>query len=74
MEEIIKRTADVMPAGIVVINAATIDTLNEAVRTLELYGFGTEITEVSVSRSKEISGRRHMSALNPVFIIRGVKK
>lgn len=60
-----------MSTGIVVINAATIDTLNEAVKSLEKNKFDIEISEVSVSRSKMISGKRHMNALNPVFIIKG---
>jgi precorrin-6Y C5,15-methyltransferase (decarboxylating) len=74
MREIIDHLSAVMPAGVVVVNAATIETLNEAVEALEGNLFEIEVTEVSVSRSKEISGKRHMSALNPVFIIRGVKK
>lgn len=58
---------------IVVVNATTIETLNEAVVQLEKHGFGVDISEVSVARSKKVAGRRHLSALNPVFIVRGEK-
>ncbi len=60
-----------MSVKIIVINATTIETLNEAILHLKNNGFDAEISEVSVSRSKTISGRRHLSALNPVFIIGG---
>lgn len=61
-------------ASIAVINAATIETLNEAVQNLEKSGFAAEVSEVSVSRSKTVAGKKHMSALNPVFIITGEKQ
>lgn len=61
------------PSLIIVINATTIETLNEAVQGLEKYNFKVDISEVSVSRSKMIGQKRHMSALNPVFIITGRK-
>ncbi len=64
---------DRMPSGIVVINAATIETLNEAVQSLERNGFRVDVSEISVSRSKTIGGKRHMSALNPIFIVTGEK-
>ena len=63
-----------MPAAIVVINATTIETLNEAIKRLENNGFNIKICEISVSRSKIIANRRHMQALNPVFIITGEKQ
>lgn len=74
MREIMDVIGGVMSAGVVVVNAATIETLNEAVEGLERNSFTIEITGVTVSRSKEIAGKRHMSALNPVFLIRGEKK
>lgn len=62
-----------MEVKIVVINAATIETLNESIQYLENNGFKVEVSEVSISRAKIISGRRHMSSLNPVFVITGEK-
>jgi precorrin-6Y C5,15-methyltransferase (decarboxylating) len=73
MNVIMNVVTEQMNAGIVVINAATIDTLNDAVSCLEKNRFDIEISEVSVSRSKMINRKRHMSALNPIFIITGEK-
>ena len=73
LKEIIDLIAKTQ-ASIVVINAATIETLNEAVQNLEKSGFAVEVSEVFVSRSKAITGKRHMNALNPVFIIIGEKQ
>ncbi len=62
-----------MPSGIVVINATTLETLSDALAGLENNGFSVEVSEISVSRSKIVAGKRHMGALNPVFIIVGEK-
>jgi precorrin-6B methylase 2 len=62
-----------MSSGIVVINAATLETLNTAMAGLEDNGFSVEVAEISVSRSKIVAGKRHMGALNPVFIVKGEK-
>jgi len=61
------------PSLIIVINATTIETLNEAVQSLENNDFKVDVSEVSVSRSKIVGGKKHMSALNPVFIVTGEK-
>ncbi len=73
LDSIVKAAAGKMDAGIIVINATTIETLNEAVQSLEKYGFGVSVSEVSISRSKKVKDKRHMSALNPIFIVRGEK-
>ncbi|MBI5407901.1 MAG: precorrin-6y C5,15-methyltransferase (decarboxylating) subunit CbiE [Nitrospirae bacterium] len=61
------------PSLIIVINATTIETLNEAVQCLEKHAFEVDVCEVSISRAKMLGQKRHMSALNPVFIITGEK-
>lgn len=63
-----------LPVGIIIINAVTIETLNEAVKGLESKGFKTRVSEAAVSRSRLIGGKMHMSALNPIFIITGEKR
>ena len=73
LEAIVKTASGKMNAGIIVVNAATIETLHEALKSLVQDSFSVDVTEVSVSRSKIIQGKRHMSALNPVFIVRGEK-
>jgi precorrin-6Y C5,15-methyltransferase (decarboxylating) len=72
LDAVIKFIADQSLADIVV-NATTIETLNEAVHSLGNNNFRVQVSEVSVSRSKEIGGKKHMSALNPIYIITGVK-
>lgn len=71
LQSIIEHVRNVMRRGIVVINAATLETLNEGVRYLEENGFSVTVSQVSVSRSKVVGGKRHMAALNPVFVITG---
>ena len=73
LDAIVKDAAGKMGAGIIVVNATTIETLNEAVLGLEKNGFEVSISEVSISRSKMIKDKRHMSALNPIFIVAGEK-
>lgn len=71
LNAIVSAASKKMTSGIIVINAATIETLNDAVKGLGENGFTVNISEVSVSRSKTIGNKRHMSALNPVFIVSG---
>jgi len=61
-------------AGIIVINATTIETLNRAVDCLKKTGFNADISQVSVSRTKSIGDSNYLSALNPVFIIKGERR
>ncbi|MCF6095266.1 precorrin-6y C5,15-methyltransferase (decarboxylating) subunit CbiE [Microaerobacter geothermalis] len=55
--------------GRIVLNAATMETLNEAARVFEMEGFETQITLAQLSRSKSILNMKRFEALNPVFII-----
>jgi precorrin-6Y C5,15-methyltransferase (decarboxylating) len=71
LDEIVHSISEKMREGIVVINAVTIETLNSAVKCLEEDGFRVDVTEVSVAKSKMINQKRHMSALNPIFIVKG---
>lgn len=73
LDEIVRSISEKMREGIVVINAVTIETLNSAVKCLEEDGFRVDVTEVSVAKSKMINQKRHMSALNPIFIVKGEK-
>jgi precorrin-6Y C5,15-methyltransferase (decarboxylating) len=73
LSDIVNAVSEKMLSGIVVINAATIETLNDAVQYLEKHRFNVDISEVSISRSKALGQKRHMSALNPIFIVTGEK-
>ncbi len=71
--DIVKLVKEKMSTGIMVINAVTLETLNDSLTSLERNGFSVEVSEVSVSRSKIVGGKRLMNALNPVFIVTGRK-
>jgi precorrin-6Y C5,15-methyltransferase (decarboxylating) len=73
LEEIISLVAKTMSAGIAVINAVKIETLNSAIYELQRSGFAVDISQVSVSRIKAAGDGNYLSALNPVFIISGLK-
>lgn len=72
LKEIISFIAK-MTTTIVVINAATIETLNEAIQSFENNGFKVEVSEISVSRAKTVANKKYLSALNPIFVIIGQK-
>ncbi|GAB7387062.1 bifunctional cobalt-precorrin-7 (C(5))-methyltransferase/cobalt-precorrin-6B (C(15))-methyltransferase [Bacillaceae bacterium] len=55
--------------GRIVLNAATVETLHEAVQTLAKAGFSTRITLVQIARSKPILQMNRFEALNPVYIL-----
>lgn len=62
------------PAATIVVNAITLETLNEAVVCMEQKGMVVEVTQVSASRMQKHGGYHMMQAQNPVFIICGEKK
>lgn len=72
IEEITDILKQKMRSGIVVINATTIETLSQSIENLENAGFQVEVAQISVSRTKSLAGKKHFSALNPIFIITGV--
>ncbi|GGG13939.1 precorrin-6y C5,15-methyltransferase (decarboxylating) subunit CbiE [Paenibacillus abyssi] len=61
------------PAGRIVINAATIETLSDSCRALKEEGYETRVTLVQVSRSKPILDMTRFEGLNPIYIITGFK-
>jgi precorrin-6Y C5,15-methyltransferase (decarboxylating) len=73
LRDIVNAATVNITSGIIVINATTIETLNEAVQSLENTGMNVDVCEVSISRSKLVGQKKHMSALNPIFIITGEK-
>ena len=72
--DIIDHVSGRMMKGIVVVNAATFETLNDALKGLEKAGFSVTVSEVSVARSKPIGDKRYLAALNPVFVVVGEKE
>lgn len=71
LAEIVALASRKMEAGIIVINAATLETLQEGIAALERLGFATDVSEVSVSRSRIVAGKKMMRSMNPVFIVKG---
>lgn len=57
------------PDGRIVLNAATIETLYEAMKTFEEEGFETSVTLTQISRSKPILHMNRFEGLNPIYII-----
>ena len=71
---IIEAVSEKMGAGVIVVNAVTLETVNKAIPLLEEKGFTVGMSQVSVTRMSVTSGGRIMSALNPVFIISGERR
>ncbi|HSW65104.1 MAG TPA: precorrin-6y C5,15-methyltransferase (decarboxylating) subunit CbiE [Dissulfurispiraceae bacterium] len=71
MAEILAHVSGVMPKGIVVINAAQIETLNAAIAGLKNNGFQVDACQVSIAKMKELGDGNFFGAQNPVFVIRG---
>lgn len=74
MNEIVGLINRCMPKGVIVINVTTLESLSEAMTALADNGFDLNVSEILISRSKKVGSKQHMSALNPVFIIKGEKK
>ena len=61
------------PKGHIVINTITLESLNTAVNGLKTRGFTAEVTLINVARSKDIINFTRLEALNPVFVIAGLR-
>ena len=73
LEEIISLLSKKMFSGIAVINAAKIETLAQAIAEMQKAGFRVDTSQVSISRTRAVDHGNYLAALNPVFIIRGIK-
>ncbi|MES0490215.1 MAG: precorrin-6y C5,15-methyltransferase (decarboxylating) subunit CbiE [Leptospirales bacterium] len=60
--------------GVIVVNAATLETLQAANDILINTGFKVDITLAQISRSKPILDMTRFEALNPVYIISALKQ
>ncbi|MBO8163651.1 MAG: precorrin-6y C5,15-methyltransferase (decarboxylating) subunit CbiE [Brevibacillus sp.] len=57
------------PGGRIVVNAATVETLYQAMQAFAAAGFATQVTLAQLSRSKPILAMTRFEGLNPVYII-----
>ncbi|MBW1824880.1 MAG: precorrin-6y C5,15-methyltransferase (decarboxylating) subunit CbiE [Deltaproteobacteria bacterium] len=62
-----------LPSGKVVINAATLETVNSAVAFFDKTGWPSMVTLLNISKMKKIGEQKRFQPLNPVFIIEGSK-
>ena len=62
------------PNGIVVINAVLLQNVHDAAAVLRRLGFTTEIVQVQVHRSEQMPWSERLEALNPVWIISGIRQ
>ena len=62
--------AHLNPGGSIVVNLAVLERTQEAYRLLKDSGLGTELTQVTSARGKEMAdGAVRLESLNPVFIV-----
>jgi precorrin-6Y C5,15-methyltransferase (decarboxylating) len=62
------------PAGIVVINAVLLQNVHDAAAALRELGFATETVQVQIHRSEPMPWSERLEALNPVWIMTGIRK
>jgi precorrin-6B C5,15-methyltransferase / cobalt-precorrin-6B C5,C15-methyltransferase len=62
------------PDGILVVNTVLLKNLEAAAETLRQLGFRTEIVQVQILRGQDMPFSTRLEALNPVWIITGVRK
>jgi len=60
-----------LPAGKIVINAATLETVNAAVSFFDRAGWASTVTLLSISKMKKIGTQKRFQPLNPIFVIEG---
>jgi precorrin-6Y C5,15-methyltransferase (decarboxylating) len=73
IDDIISHVSSRMPSGVIVVNAATLETFTLAIAALKKAGYSVEASQISVSRMKSIGDGHFFSAQNPVFVIQGKK-
>ncbi len=55
--------------GMIVVNAVTLDSLSDAISTLDDLDMDFDVTQVSISKGVMVAEKRLMMAFNPVFIL-----
>ncbi|MDX1779356.1 MAG: precorrin-6Y C5,15-methyltransferase (decarboxylating) subunit CbiT, partial [Thermodesulfobacteriota bacterium] len=60
-----------LPAGKIVINAATLETVNAAVSFFDRVGWVSAVTLLNISKMKKIGTQKRFQPLNPIFVIEG---
>ena len=60
-----------LPAGKILINAATLETVNSAVSFFDRAGWDSTVTLLNISKMKKIGTQNRFQPLNPIFVIEG---
>lgn len=71
MREVLRAVHAANARARVCVSAIALESLQQAVSELEALGYETEITQISVSRSRNAGGLHMMMAQNPIFLIVG---
>jgi precorrin-6Y C5,15-methyltransferase (decarboxylating) len=61
-------------SGIVVVNTVLFDSLNDTLARLKAHGLATDVLQIQIGRSRPLAGSDRLEALNPVWVIRGIKQ
>jgi precorrin-6B C5,15-methyltransferase / cobalt-precorrin-6B C5,C15-methyltransferase len=62
------------PSGIIVVNAVLLQNVHDAAAALQKLGFATETVQIQIHRSEPMPWSERLEALNPVWIITGIRK
>lgn len=62
------------PGGIMVVNAVLLQNVHAAEAALRKLGFETELVQVQIHRSREMPWGQRLEALNPVWIVTGIRE
>jgi precorrin-6Y C5,15-methyltransferase (decarboxylating) len=74
MEEILDFVSRrLKPGGRIVINIVALENLNAAVNALKARGFVSDVSLINIARSTSVMELTRFEALNPVFIVTGVR-
>ena len=71
LDEIISAAVRVNPEVRICVSAIALETLQQAISALERLGYGPEVTQIAVSRTKSAGNLHLLMAQNPVFLITG---
>ena len=71
LDEIIHAAVQANPNVRICISAIALETLQQAISALERLGYGPEVTQIAVSRTKSAGNLHLLMAQNPVFLITG---
>ena len=74
LEEIVRQGAARLPSsGIMVVSAVQLNSVESGRRAMSAAGLCTEVVQIQVSRGRPLGSGEYLQALNPVWLLTGVK-